>query len=254
MIKTQRIPPQVSTGRPSRARAGFTANGRREAGRPRRLPLAASLVALGLLVVLSPPGASAQAPGLKDNGRIAFASARDGDPEIYTMNPDGTGVERLTFNTGPSPDLPLLDFWPDWSPDGTKIVYTSFRLSSPGSPPNGDVFVMNADGSNQTRITTDPAGDLDPAFFPDGRKIAFVREVPGPDPFGPPASQDIWTINTDGTNATNLTPGPERETEPAVSPDGTKIAFERGVGGTAGHESGNHEIFTMNADGTGVQR
>ena len=237
-----------SPGQPSSAGGGLKAAWRRQAGWPRRLQLAACLVAFGLVVGLGPTGASAVTPPvvdppvLKDNGKIAFASARDGDPEIYTMNPDGTGVEQLTFNG--NAEQFLLDFWPDWSPDGTKIVYTSFRPTPEGFP-NGDVFIMDADGSNKTRITTHPAGDLDPAFFPDGRKIVFVREIPGPDPFGPPASQEIWTMNIDGTEETRLTTG----TEPAVSPDGTRIAFERGVGGAGAHESGNHEIFIMNADG-----
>ncbi|MDQ3644967.1 MAG: hypothetical protein M3356_05600, partial [Actinomycetota bacterium] len=204
------------------------------------MQLAASLLALGLLVVLGPSGASAQDPVLKDNGKIAFVSARSGDPEVYTMNPDGTEIVRLTENEG-------LDFWPDWSPDGTKIVYTSFR-SSPDGPPNLDIFTMNADGTDKTRITEHPAGDLDPAFFPDGRTIVFVREVPDPaDPFGPPLSQEIRTLDTvDGTERM-LAQG----TEPAVSPDGTKIAFERGIEGAASHESGNHEIFIINADGSG---
>ncbi|MDQ3644301.1 MAG: hypothetical protein M3356_02175, partial [Actinomycetota bacterium] len=217
------------------------------------MQLAASLLALGLLVFLGPTGASAQDPVLKDNGKIAFVSARSGDPEVYTMNPDGTQQTQLTSNAPPPGfPFPLLDFWPNWSPDGTRIVYTSFR-PTPEGPPNGDVFVMDADGSNQTRIMTHPADDLDPAFFPDGRKIVFVREVPGP-PGDPPVSQDLWTVNIDGTEETNLTEGPERETEPAVSPDGTKIVFERGVGDPEGHEFGNHELFIMNADGTGVER
>ncbi|MDQ3587105.1 MAG: hypothetical protein M3375_01950 [Actinomycetota bacterium] len=203
-----------------------------------------------LAVALLAGSSSAAGAALKANGKIAFVSFRAGDPEVFTMNPDGTQQTRLTFNTGPSPDLPLLDFWPSWSSDGRKIVYTSFR----GFPPNGDIFIMNPNGTGQTRVTTNPAGDLDPAFFPNGRKLVFVREVPGPNFDDPPAAQDIYTINTDGTGATNLTPGPEHETEPAVSPDGTKIAFEREVGGSGNHESGNHEIFTMNADGSGVTR
>lgn len=133
---TRRTALHVSPEQPSRAGADPMAAWRLEAGRPWRLPLAAVLVvALGLVVVLSPTGASAQ---LKDNGRIAFASDReDGDPEVYTMNPDGTEVTRLTFNTGG--EGPLLDFWPSWSSDGAKIVYTSFRPSpTPGpGPPTG---------------------------------------------------------------------------------------------------------------------
>jgi len=206
------------------------------------------VVALGLVVALGAGGASAQA-ALRANGKLAFASGRDGDPEVYTMNANGSAQRRLTFNTGGG-DFPLLDFWPSWAPDGERIVYTSFR----GLPPNPDVFIMNADGSAPRRVTSDPRGDLDPAFFPDGRKIVFVREVPGESPDAPAASQDIWTINADGTGAKNLTPGPGRETEPAVSPDGKTIAFESAVGGSGAHESGNHEIFTIQADGRGLKR
>ncbi|MBA2421106.1 MAG: PD40 domain-containing protein, partial [Thermoleophilaceae bacterium] len=208
---------------------------------------AAFVLAVAALAGESLPDSAASAAP-KANGKIAFVSFRDGDAEVYTMHPDGTRQTRLTFNTGPSPDFPFLDFWPSWSSGGRKIVYTSFRNF------NLDVYTMNANGTGQTRITTHPAGDLDPAPSADGRKIVFVRELPGPNPDGPPAAQDIYTVNADGTGERNLTPGPERETEPAISPDGTKIAFEREVGASGSHESGNHEIFTMNADGTEVTR
>ncbi len=209
----------------------------------------AFVLAVALLATPSLADSAEAAP--RQNGQITFVSFRDGDPEVYAMNPDGSLPTRLTFNKGPNPDLPFLDFWPSWSSDAAKIVYTSFRFTPLG--PNLDIFTMNPDGTGQTRITTNPAGDLDPALTSDGTKIVFVREVPGPNPDDPPAAQDIWSMNADGTGETNLTPGPETETEPAISPDGTKIAFERNVGGTD-HDSGNHEIFTMNIDGTGVTR
>lgn len=202
---------------------------------------AASVVAL-ILAVLGPATASVQAAPLKQNGKIAFVAFRDGDPEVYTMRSDGTQPVRLTNNAGPTPDLPALDFWPSWSPDGAEIVFTSFQLQGM----NLDVFTMNGDGSAKTRITRHPAGDLDPAFTPDKKKIVFVRELPIPDPDHP--MQDIYIVNADGTGETNLTKSAENETEPAVSPDGTKIVFEREVAPE------NHEIFTMNIDGTGVRR
>jgi len=205
----------------------------------------AFVLAVALLAAPSLAGSAAAAPG--QNGQITFVSFRDGDPEVYTMNPDGSQQTRATFNKGPNPDFPFLDFWPSWASDGEKIVYTSFRLAQQG--PNLDVFTMNPDGTGQTRITTNPAGDLDPALSSDGTKIVFIREVPGADPeTDPPVAQDVYIANADGTGEVNLTPGPELETEPGISPDGTKIVFERELA------AGNHEIFTMNSDGTGVTR
>ena len=76
------------------------------------------------------------------NGKIAFVSDRDGNAEIYTMNPDGSDPNRLTFD-------PRRDFNPAWSPDGKRIAFVRFRILS-GGPPSGEIYVMNADGSNQT--------------------------------------------------------------------------------------------------------
>lgn len=140
--------------------------------------------------------ASAQAPLLKANGKLAFVSFRDGNPEVYTTNPDGTQQVRLTTNPGSS-DLPS-DFWPSWSADGAKIVYTSDRIGGG----NLDVWTMNPDGTGQSRITTNPAGDLDPALSPDGTKVVFVRGLFSPS--GPPVF-DIYSVNIDGTGETNLT-------------------------------------------------
>ncbi len=134
---TRRTALHISPQQPSRAGVGPMAAWRHEARGPWRLQLAAVLVvALGLVVVLSPTGASAQ---LKDNGRIAFASDReDGDPEVYTMNPDGTGVTRLTFNVNTGGGFPLLDFWPSWSSDGARRSSTrAFALPSYPAPPTG---------------------------------------------------------------------------------------------------------------------
>jgi Tol biopolymer transport system component len=83
-------------------------------------------------------------PRYSPNGsKIVFQSSRDGQPEIYVMNSDGTGQTRLTNN-------PAGDSEPSWSPDGTKIIFTSLR----DDPQQPALYVMNADGSNQTRVTT----------------------------------------------------------------------------------------------------
>jgi Tol biopolymer transport system component len=82
-----------------------------------------------------------------DGTKIVFQSSRDGQPEIYVMNSNGTGQTRLTNN-------PAWDTAPAWSPDGTKILFTSLR-DDPMSPA---LYVMNADGSNPTRVTSGSDG------------------------------------------------------------------------------------------------
>jgi Tol biopolymer transport system component len=87
-------------------------------------------------------------PRYSPNGsKIVFQSSRDGQPEIYVMNSDGSGQTRLTNNSA-------SDTAPAWSPDGTKILFTSLR----DDPMTPALYVMNADGTNQTRLTTGSDG------------------------------------------------------------------------------------------------
>ena len=181
-----------------------------------------SLITVGLLVVGPTPG-RASFPGA--NGKIAFASIRDGDFEIHVMNPDGTDVLQLTDNSA-------VDRWPAWSPDGTKIAFTSERDG------NREIYVMNADGSGVTRLTDNAAGDAMPAWSPDGSQIAFLSRRDGQD--------DIYVMSADGMNVTRLTTLGSSQ-HPDWSPDGTRIAFETGA--VAG---GNRDIFLMNPNGTGL--
>src|SRR6185295_7840670 len=84
-----------------------------------------------------------------------------GNPEIYIMNLDNSEVTRLTNNS-------VYDGEPAWSPDGTKIAFTSTRDG------NSDIYVMNADGSEQTRLTHASANDGEATWSPDGTRIAFA--------------------------------------------------------------------------------
>jgi len=100
---------------------------------------------------------------------------------------------------------------PAWSPNGTKIAFQSSRDGNP------EIYVMNADGSNSTRLTENRANDEFPVWSPDGSKIAFISNRDG--------QQDIYIMNADGSNVTRLTDNSIREISLSWSPDGTKIAF-----------------------------
>jgi dipeptidyl aminopeptidase/acylaminoacyl peptidase len=134
-----------------------------------------------------------------DGSKIAFTSRRDGNTEIYVMNPDGTDQTDLC-------NLPGGDSQPNWSPDGTQIAWRRSGLTVPES---GDVWVMNADGSSKTQLTTDPA-DLRPAWSPSGTKIVFrsLRTNQG----------DIYRMKADGTKATQLTDDPAQDAYPDWQP------------------------------------
>lgn len=163
-----------------------------------------------------------------DNGKIAFGSERDGNHEVYVMNPDGTSETNLTNN-------PAIDMTPEWSPDGTKIAFASDR---DGFPVLLDIFVMDADGTNPINLTNSVNTDLAPSWSPDGTKIAFhtFRDA------GIGLQSEIYVMNADGSNQVNLTQNAAIDVFPRWSPDGTKIAFTRQV-----PFSSDAEIFVMDA-------
>jgi Tol biopolymer transport system component len=146
-----------------------------------------------------------------DGNRIAFVVA-DYDQwigDIYVINRDGSGLQQLTF-------APELDDQPAWSPDGERIVFRSYRTQR-----DGDIWIMNADGSNPVNLTPDPLpgvwDERRPAWSPDGTRIVYATNAAG--------NVDIWTMLPDGSDQQQITDSAELETEPAWSPDGTMIAY-----------------------------
>ncbi len=176
-------------------------------------------LAAAWLALLPALPAHAVFPGA--NGKIVFASTRDGNQEIYVMLAGGTNPTRLTNNSA-------NDYDPVWSPDGTKIAFVSARDG------DSEIFVMNADGSGQTQVTNNLVVDFGPAWSPDGTKIAFYTSRDG--------NGEIYVMNANGSGQVNLTNHPSFDEMAAWSPDGTRIAFRS-------HRDGNIEVYVMEADG-----
>jgi Tol biopolymer transport system component len=104
---------------------------------------------------------------------------------------------------------------------------------------NYEIYEMNANGTAQTRITNNPATDVQPAWSADGTRIAFTSNRDGND--------EIYVMNADGSSQTRLTSNPASDAQPGWSADGTKLVF-------ASNRDGNNEIYTMNADGSAQTR
>lgn len=195
--------------------------------------LYASIVPISMVltaVLLAPPSpAGASYPGA--NGKIAFANSQpstNNPADIWTMNPDGTGLTNLT------PNSPADDSIPDWSPDGSTIAFVSDRDG--GDP---EIYVMNADGSSQTRLTSSPGNDTTPNWSPDGTRIAFASFRDG--------NGEIYLMDADGTNLRRLTDNPAFDINPHFSPDGEEILF-------ASRRDGPAYLYLMKPDGTDVRR
>ncbi len=167
-----------------------------------------------------------------DGKRIAFTSSRDGNREIYLMNADGSNQTRLTAD-------PAIDIYPKWSPDG-RILFNSTRDGQ------GNLYVMDDDGANVTRFTKLGAGQ--PAWSPDGRKVAFAK--PTLDKTTGRLPPQIYTVDADGSNITMLTSRPNLAGEPCWSPESAKIAFVMSVDKMGARVN----IFQMDSDGGNLRR
>jgi len=199
-----------------------------------------------------------------DGTKVAFYSNREGDWEIHLMDADGSNSVNLTRTDG-------FDGYPTWSPDGTKIAFYTLRDG------NREIYVIDADGGNPTNLTNHEATDVVPSWSPDGTRIVFqsYREsddgelfvldletgdatrlthgfVAPSSAWSPDGSQvvfesnrsgnlEIYVIDADGNDPTQITHHPARDMNPVWSPDGSRIAF-------ISNRTGNWDLFVLTLD------
>ena len=163
-----------------------------------------------------------------DGRRMVFTSLKDGDLDIYTMNVDGTNVRRLTTTPG-------YDGGPWWSPDGTKIVYRAWHPPDSAGladyrgllaqrmvrPSRMELWVMNADGSDQRQITNLGGANFGPSWTPDGRRIVFSSNYKNPRS----RNFELYLVNLDGSGLEQITNHEEFDGFPMFSPDGRRIVW-----------------------------
>ncbi|MGB7875708.1 MAG: protein kinase [Anaerolineales bacterium] len=145
-------------------------------------------------------------------GQIAFVSERTGVPQIYLINTDGSGLHPLT-------NLAEGACQPSWSPDGSRLVFTSPCPLNTDSYPESGLYFINADGSDLTPLNTAPGGDFDPDWSPDGTRIAFTSLRDG--------HKEVYALDMDTFTVTRLTSSDtdEENSQPAWSPFNNQIAF-----------------------------
>ena len=204
----------------------------------------AGVVVLGLTPLMVVVAAQAQ---------ITFVSNRDGHvhprlgwptAEIYVMDADGGNQQNLTND-------PNDDWSPSWSPDGERIVFSSNRDGNrDGNRNNYEIYVMDADGNNQQRLTDNDFYDSAPSWSPDGKRIVFTSRRDGHfiGDFG--LSSEIYVMDADGKNTRRLTNNRKRDSSPSWSPDGKWIVFASDRKG----DDVNYEIYVMDADGKNTRR
>lgn len=174
------------------------------------------------------PGYDAEATLREDGGRILFTSLRSGDLDIWSMKPDGSDLRQITSTLG-------YEGGPFYSPDGARIVYRSHLPVTDEEitdykaliserlirPIRLEIFVMDADGSNNLQLTDNGKANFAPSWFRNGQRIIFSSNMA--DPGG--RDFDLWAIDDDGENLERITTNDTFDGFPMFSPDGKWLVF-----------------------------
>ena len=200
----------------------------------------ASLEGSDVRRLTSTPGYDAEATVSPDEKTVVFTSLRDGDLEIYTMDPKGGRVKRLTHEPG-------YDGGAFFSRDGRRIVY---RRDAPAdeaalgryrellkdglyAPGSLELWVMDRDGGGKRQVTRLGAASFAPYFHPDGRRIIFASNHPD----AKSRNFDLYLVRDDGTGLERVTSDPAFDGFPMFSPDGKHLVFASNRGGKARGET-----------------
>jgi TolB protein len=182
-----------------------------------------------------------------DGKKIVFTSLKGGDLDIYVMNTDGTHVVQLTRQVG-------YDGGAWWSPDGKQIVYRAYHPHTNADvasykellaqrlvrPNKMDLWIMNADGSEQRQITHLNAASFGPSWTPDGKKIIFSSNHHTDPKLG---NFDLFLINPDGSRLEQITTATTFDGFPMFSPNGKKLVWASNR-----HDANPHETNLFIAD------
>jgi TolB protein len=185
----------------------------------------------------SVPGTTPTLPLPHGDGKIAFVGASDQD--IFTVEPDGSGIVRLTTcEVTPCGSVGGLA----WSPDGATLLFSRFKDKfDPVGGAMGPLYAIDADGSNLRPLTdcqSPSCQDFSAVWSPEGTRIAFVRDGSG---------SGVYVMDADGSNLTLVSAGDTGSGRPTWSPDGRRIAFDRYA-----DPDGTSTIFIAAADGSGM--
>jgi Tol biopolymer transport system component len=211
-------------------------------------------------LLIDSPAMEDQVAFASDGRSITFVSTASGNADIYVLpfTPETTQGLAAAVNVTNDPGG---DFRPDFSPDGSRIAFTTDRDTPVAGHPifaftrqrEGDVYVMDRDGGNLKRLTATPDWDGSPEWSADGRTLYFYsarpREIVGP-PTSPILGQEggfrIWAMDADGANPRAVTPAGVEALAPAVTADG-RIAYQKRTG------YARWNIESVAADGSGVR-
>ncbi|MCK4245043.1 MAG: PD40 domain-containing protein, partial [Candidatus Omnitrophica bacterium] len=159
-------------------------------------------------ILSSYPGLNAFAD-ISSKGEIALTLSKDGDPEIYAMNKNGSALRRLTYRKG-------VDASPSWSPDGKRIAFVSDRGGSP------QIYILERLTKKVSRLTYQGSYNTSPAWAPQGNFIAYTSMIEG--------RFEICVINLDNGEYTVLTSGPGNKEGPSWAPNGRLLVFSKRLG------------------------